>query len=299
MTKPIVKEVVVIRQIIVFTKSPHFNTVQQLKEASESLGILFRCFNPFQEGSHLIGSLEPPLPQPLASDTLLLPRTSGVLFDDWDLQLAGLWQEKFSIQLSHPLKALETLRDKARQALWLEKHQLPFIPTLIPRGILKEECLKRLSSTGELLEHYVLKSIRGNKGIGVEKFTLKELISFWEKTDHDQRYLIQPLIEGQKEVRILCLGEKLLGIEKKSREWKKNGQSSEFIPFTEKAHPVFALSRRIQKLLDCPNLAIDCFLEGEEATIIEINANPGIEYASYAYPQENLALSMLNSFGIR
>ncbi len=294
------------RQIIVFTKSPQLNTIQQIERCARTKGLEYFSFNPKRNGSITlspsnINNLKH-LPFTVASDGLLLIRTSGVDFDDSDLNLANHWSQEYGISLSHPLSSLSLLRDKSRQALWLKEQKIPFVTTFLPRGEMEKKDLLPLIDKDSQNHFFVVKSLRGNKGIGVEKLELDRVLSWWRERleGGDQRYLIQPFQNSDKEIRILCLGDKYYGIEKKSEHWKKNLASSHFLPLekNKESEEAFELAKIIQKKLDCPCLGIDFFLDKSHATVIEINANPGLEGAQKAYPHKDLALDMLDSFWV-
>ena len=159
-------------------------------------------------------------------------RTSGILFDDIDLTLAKEFEER-GARLHIPIPALRIFRDKSAQAQWLHTQGIPGVKSLVLRGQLNPTEFETWDSSSE---EFIVKSIRGNKGIGVKKFSRSDLSKFWEQTSNsfDQRYIIQPFLKEALEVRHLILGDEHFFIQKNPpkdpNEFRKNSAYSEFTP---------------------------------------------------------------------
>lgn len=311
-----------VRQIIVFTKSSLLPSIQGLIDAAKTLEISITPFNPFEETfwptdeayklPERLATFSQNLPTSKAGsnvETHLIVRTSGILFDDIDLLLAQEL-ERQGVKTSISIGALKLMRDKSAQALWLKNNQVPFVPTLNLRGKLDRESLLKWSQkhqaqqTQQNKDQFIIKSIRGNKGIGVKKFTSEELFSFWDQCfEHqDQRYVIQPYFENCRELRLLCLGERSFFIEKDKPsdlcEFRRNSQYSQFRKYEPEDHErqeLKDMAETIQKELNCPSFALDLLKVGETWKVLEMNASPGISSAQKVFPQENLYEHYLRS----
>lgn len=281
--------------LLILTTNPQLPTTKALTRYLHTQAIEVRYLNPFGEIS-LIS------PDPI-KETWLLPRTSGILFDDIDLHLCEAWIAAGAHCLI-PLNAIKKLRDKDRQYLLLREKGLPMVRTLIHRGILKEEHLTQLASSNS---EWIIKSIRGNKGIGIEKFTTGELLAFWKKAleKNDQRYLIQEFLTPARECRILCLANKLYAIEKVSigSDWKKNAQYAKFEKANLKDHEAqkfLEYAQIIKQELNLPCFAIDLINnhKNNQWQILEVNVHPGLEASSKAMDKnlyEEYWAALLNS----
>lgn len=291
------------RQIIVFTKSATLPSIQGLKAAADQLGLPLKLFNPFQEltWDSAAGALPTKLVPYISWDSignqeLILLRTSGILFDDIDLYLGEELKER-GAHLHCPISSLQILRNKNQQALWLSRQKLAHVKTLLKRGPLTTEELEMWCISKE----YVLKSVRGNKGIGLKKFSKDELLSFWEQlqSGHDQRYLIQPFHGDTREIRHLVIGKESFFIEKlPGSDWRRNAEFSIFekatLKDTEKA-TLLANAKQIQNELKATCFAIDYLSVENNWEILEINANPGLHEANKHF-EVNLYETYLKSF---
>lgn len=290
------------RQIIVFTKSDHLPIVQGLIDASQSLGISMVTLNPFDE---VCWSMEGPAKLPERhknlekgdlKDTLLIIRTSGIFFDEADLLFARAMENR-GAQIHFPLSSMMILRDKSAQCLWLIENGFSPVSTLFVRGPLTSE---QLTSWQPDFEEFVVKSVRGNKGIGVMKFAKDDLLSFWQNVQsqanglRDQRYLIQPFYQT-RELRHLILGERHFFIEKgvptKPGEFRRNTKFCHLeearLETSEREH-LINTAKILQQKLGAKSLGLDLlYIEGEWK-ILEVNANPGLGEASNLFKDINL-----------
>lgn len=279
------------RQIIVFTKFPELPSIKGLRRAAEDAGRQFLAFNPMEEAQILIenGKLPSLFNKELATPSLLIPRTSGIEFDDFDYFLARHLSEQ-GVTLSEPLWALETLRNKDRQMLFLQTHQFPIIPTMALRGPLP----KVLPWEKKGARKTVVKSIRGNKGIGHKLFDRQELEEFWKLSlqKKDQRYILQPYIENAPEVRLLVFGEQIFKLgREQGRDWRKNSDYSSFVPYQSSHEDEKQFNSLIIKVRDTFGLkvfAIDLILHNSSWHLLEVNSHPALESSKKAMrPMEN------------
>ncbi len=260
-------------RILILTRNEELQSIKELKKLAISSGLTPEIINPFDQ-LHLHHNQD-------CSSCIILPRTSGILFDDIDLTLSELLIQQGAMG-PIPIQAIRILRDKDRQYIFLKSLQLPLVPSILHRGKLES------SHIDEGL--WIVKSIRGNKGIGIERFSKEDLLDFWSKAlqRNDQRYIIQPFIKSALEKRILCLGSKLYAIDKENRvndDWKKNAQYAEFTkarPSKDEEELFKSHAQKIKDHLKLPAFAIDYILNENEWNILEVNVHPGLEASSEA-----------------
>ena len=259
--------------LIILTRNPKLPSIEALVSMAKTSGLEVHTIDPFT-------SLEFPSSLQNFSDTIILPRTSGISFDDIDLTYCD---ELVSLGAYCPIatESIRKLRDKDRQYTFLKNLGLPLLKTYVIRGKLREELFPKN-------REWIIKSIRGNKGIGIEKLNTEELSAFWQKAyeRRDQRYLIQDFIADADEVRVLCLGNKLWTIGKKSEgsHWKKNSQYAKFSSYqlsTKEASFFKGHAQIIKENLNLPAFAID-YIRNEAWEILEVNIHPGLEASSEA-----------------
>lgn len=180
--------------IIVLTRDPSLWSCCQFKDYCSANNLNLTFLNPFTQLSPVIWSLRP---------RLVIHRSSGVLFDDIDLQLLKHWQSK-GATIHNPPQATEIFRDKDEAYFFLHNQGIRQIPTFFIRGPYDFE--DPIFKNG-----VVVKPTRGNKGIGVQIFDqAQEAKAFWNSLDQDQRYLIQPKIKNFRDFRIFILNNQVL-----------------------------------------------------------------------------------------
>lgn len=288
---PILEEDGVFRQIIVFTKFPELPSIKGLRRAATDTGRQFLAINPMREASLSLENCQmAPLNNfDIEDNALLIVRTSGIEFDDYDyFQARYLTQQ--GVTLSEPLWALETLRDKDRQMLFLHTQGFPIIPTLTLRGELPEKL--PWEKVGN--QKTVVKSIRGNKGIGHQLLDRAELEKFWDESiqKNDQRYILQPYVENAPEVRLLVLGDQVFTLgREQGRDWRKNSDYSSFVPYEPKKKEALFFEDTINKVKECLSLkvfAIDLIFHLGSWHLLEVNSHPALESSKKAMrPMDN------------
>lgn len=150
---------------------------------------------------------------------IFLHRSTGVNFDDFDLLIAQHFEHS-GLRISNPLSAIFNFRNKDTQALFLRSQNIPTINSLVFRGPLSEDLKAKLAALAKN-QQYVLKTNRGNQGIGVSFINgLTSLYSVLEtlKAMRDQKFLIQPFIEHQKEYRLLIIKNEIHAVIEKTIE---------------------------------------------------------------------------------
>lgn len=208
---------------------------------------------------------------------LVLHRDSGVSFDDIDLSLATYLEHQNIKVVNKPSISTE-LRGKDNQYLWLLKNKLPHIPTLFLRGPLNENIPFKDS------EDFILKTTRGNQGVGVMLVKGRESLASILEANHargDEKYILQPKLNFLSEWRILVLGDEILGaIEKtNTNDFRANAKRCHVNAIANDKIPgeLLSLTSKIQDLLPGQFLGIDLGITKDGPLIIEINTTPGFE----------------------
>ena len=283
-------------QFLILCRDRESHSIKALTRIIKDQKLKIQLLDPFSELNH---SPTQVTAAPFES-MVLIPRTSGILFDDIDLSICEDLINKGAL-CPIPIQSIRILRDKDRQYLFFLNLDLPMLETLIHRGSLSVKALDQFSARQS---QWVIKSIRGLKGIGIKRMTTPSLLEFWQEAlgRKDQRYLIQPYLDQAREIRVLCLGDELWPIEKKLREderdgeknWKKNAQFADFqrVQLSSFEKDLFIKHARLIKThLQLPCFAADYILnEKGQWKILEVNVHPGLESSSQAlekdlYPQ--------------
>ena len=277
---------------LLLTQNPNTRTSTRLIQEAKKLQLEVTTLNPFQ-GTISFNSSEARRHKALTyleEETVGLHRSSGVTFDDFDLLFSeNLVREGARIE-NHP-RVLRNFRDKEKQALFFFEKKIPQIPTLLIRGT---PHLSILNKVDEIFKPYlnddifILKTNRGNRGLGVNIVRGKDslfsfLETFWAMKD--QRFVLQPYINGAEEFRVFLLkGECLGGILKqqpKPFDFRKNSDRSFSSPqyFSAKNLPqeILELSYKTFESSGAFYLGLDFLMTSEGPLIIEMNCSPGFE----------------------
>lgn len=234
-----------------------------------------------------------------AWDFILLLSTALDYKDD-DLDQVEAYIEEHSSQFLNLPSAIRMVRGKERQVQFFEENQINHIPSLVIMGdpqTFKAE-LENLHKTSQKI---VIKPFRGNGGKGVMVY--QELQSLYERLQKDyqngdQRWLLQPWVENNGEIRVLWLGDQPLLTYAKKQEGENiinnlnAGASAKIIPEKDIPEELLNCCRLIRNKTKLNFYAVD-FLHSESGMIcLEINTSPGLIHTSDLY-QRNLALEIL------
>jgi glutathione synthase/RimK-type ligase-like ATP-grasp enzyme len=249
-----------------------FPTNILIKSYCQQNDIAYRFINPFEEVFDF---------SKLKGDEVILPRSSGVLFDDLDLHLAEEL-EKRGHKVVNNSQALRILRDKDRQLLRLEREKLKPLPYALLRGKVDQASDYLKSRLGECPDGYLVKSIRSNLGKGQFKTeNNEELTKLWSEflIKQDQRYIITPFMKEFKEYRVLFLGDEFFAVEKAPGLFghQRNSDNSDFSPF-EITKEMKALSMNVKKSFQLDYGALDLVLWNDQLYILEVNGLPGFSH---------------------
>ena len=277
---------------LLLTQNPNTRTSTRLIQEAKLLQLEAKTLNPFQEMISFNSSKRrinnaSNLPK---EGTIGLHRSSGVSFDDFDL----LFSENLILEgalIENNPKVLRTFRDKEKQASFFFEKKIPQIPTLSIRGA---PLISILSQVDEVFYPYlkndtfILKTNRGNRGLGVNIVRGKDsLFSFLETfwAIKDQRFVLQPYIQGADEFRVFIIGGECLGgiLKQKPRpfDFRKNSErlvsSPQYISSEKLPKEILELSHKTFENSGAFYLGLDFLVTSEGPIIIEMNCSPGFE----------------------
>ncbi|MBK25599.1 MAG: hypothetical protein CME70_16500 [Halobacteriovorax sp.] len=250
-------------ELLIITRNQETYSHQRLLRAAGNLSLKVEVL----QSNQFVGLPEEP------EHRLVLHRDSGISFDDIDLIVSKHLENK-GLKVINSTSTTELLRGKDKQFLFFKNFNLPHIPTFLCRGKLKPKELPPY-------DEFVVKTIRGNQGIGVMLLKDSESLLSLLDSNHarkDERYIIQPRLNFSSEYRVLLLNNEVLGvIEKKlTSDFRANAKRCEtrktLLP--KEFEP---LIQRINELLPEQFLGVDIGIFNGEPVIIEINTTPGFE----------------------
>ena len=265
------------KNIIVASESPDLYTTKRLIVEAKKLKYQYSWLNPYQ---YLI-SKERVLLTKQVHDNLFFHRTTGVRYDEFDL-LVSKYHQNMGYKITNNLSSLESFRNKDRQALFFNEHNLSNIETIIYRGELNEKYWENISKLSTN-QKYIIKMVRGNQGIGVNLINGNQSLRSVLETFHalkDQKFIIQPFIEHKKEWRVFVLKNEILAIVErkiKKEDFRGNskfstGKMLKKIPLEVQTELLIGV--RLSGLDYC---GVDIIEDGKKFYFLEFNPVPGFE----------------------
>jgi ribosomal protein S6--L-glutamate ligase len=262
------------KNIIIASESSSLYSTRRLLEEGSKLKYSTIWINPYETP---ISNLDK-----IALNGLYMLRTTGIRYDDYDLACAKNYS-LYNYKIINPLDPAKLFRSKELQSIFFKEHQLESIPTVMYRGALTDEIwdmLQKLSPTSQ----FILKMNRGNQGIGVNLINgLQSLRSFLE-TFHamkDQRFLIQPYLPHQKELRIFMIKNEVHAIIEKSissDDFRGNAKRSTGKLIQKIPNNILDEIERAYKLSQLNYCGIDLIWGADNTfSFLEINPVPGFE----------------------
>lgn len=267
------------KTVIVASEAPELYTSKRLLSEAHKLKYSSSWLNPYQYQ----------LPHtPPSGDSnnhgLYFHRTTGIRYDDFDL-LVSQYHQQNGFKVTNSLESSEMFRDKDRQSLFFNRHQLAAIKTISYRGALNENYWDAITSLS-LNEKYIIKMSRGNQGIGVNLVVGNQSLKSLLETFHaikDQKFIIQPFIEHKKQWRIFIIRNEIVGIiERKidSFDFRGNSKRStgKSLKSLKKLGPeIEAEILRGVALSGLDYCGVDLIVDANHFFILEFNPVPGFE----------------------
>lgn len=232
----------------------------------------------------------------------LMYRTSGIHMDDFDLELAKNLYPK--AECWNSLAAIHLTRTKMRQMRFFQKHGLPSVPTMALRGRMNEPMVKVLDEFAERFnpaQRWMFKLNRGQQGIGVNLIEGRDNLLSWLETFwaiKDQDFLVQPYIEASAEYRCFFIRKtnQIWWLARKGESFKSNfaqGGGAELVTMPPKT--VEEIAHKLIDVANCDYGSIDILWTGQEAYVLELNSQPGIEQLE-GITQANIMRKLLTAF---
>jgi len=266
-----------IKFLIVASESPDLFTTKRLLYEGQLLGFDPQWLSPYKMSLSSIATNS----DMASKNGLYFHRTTGIRYDDFDLIVSQQYQD-WGLAITNPIEALKNFRDKNQQSLFFKRQNFYSPPSISYRGELTDtlwEEIKALSTS----EKYILKMIRGNQGIGVNLIEGHQSLKSLLETFHamkDQKFLLQPFIEHNKEWRVFVIKNKIVGaIERilspddfRGNSKRSSGRWIKSIPADMEAD---ILRATILSGLDY--CGVDLFQNADRYMFLEINPVAGFE----------------------
>lgn len=223
--------------------------------------------------------------------TVVLHRSSGIHFDDFDLGISFSLESRGAKVYNSP-RALLLFRDKLQQQILLSQLDVPLIEWAAERSIKSPSLLKVIKGYGP---PYIYKTQRGSKGIGVFQFNRSfELKAQLKKSD--QRYLLQNFIDADFELRCFFIGKtcRFLRKNKNSRGTHHFEQDNFYLATKDEEKLISTYCKKVIKACAYFSGAIDFLVAKDRVYFLELNANPGFQ-ALEELSKENIASMMIEA----
>lgn len=225
---------------------------------------------------------------------LLIPLYTSLNYLDEDiLPLDFLLKTGSAKMLNHPY-ALAKTRGKDKQLKFFRQYGIPHIESLIMSGR-PEQFHFELNKFFEQSNRIVIKPFRGNGGIGILfPNTINKTMKYLNKQfdGNDQRYLIQPYVIHDKEIRVLWHKNKILLAFSKDKGPKAlmgnlgKGTKATIINPTELSGEISTYMGMIEEKTSLSFFAVDFILKENQLTVMEINTSPGLVLTSKLYGKD-------------
>ena len=219
-------------------------------------------------------------------------RITGIYFDQNDLAYSIMRQQQGDFIFNSP-QTLTMWRDKGMQLAQLANDEMKIVPTFALRGAVAPERLDQLESNcANFLDSppdqlsYVVKSVRGCRGIGVNLLHGRNsLYSFLQTiwAIKDQRFLIQSYLPAQKEYRLFFVRNRLVAALVKQcngKDFRNNmGRSGATANAPKSTLPAEMVTKSLAAFARTNALygACDLLQYGDQYYLLEINLVPGFE----------------------
>ena len=282
------------KDFIVASRNQNLYTTKRLLEEGARLGLKSQWINPYQFTLSLMNA-------PKNEKGLYFHRSTGTNYDDFDLIVSEAHAQA-GYQVTNPVAFIKDLRAKDLQWLFMQKHSLASIDTLLYRGTLSDQTSDQLKKWTKKDDRLILKMVRGNQGIGVNLIQgLPSLLSILEtfQAMNDQRFIIQPFIKHKKEWRMFMQKDRVLvAMEKKLSSDDFRGNAKRSTPKILKKCPLELeeLAVKASLLSGLDYAGIDILVDEKGVyRLLEINPVAGFEHAE-ELSGKNIARELIMPF---
>lgn len=168
--------------------------------------------------------------------------------------------------------ALGLGRNKYQNYLLFKKNDL-----FVPKTLMLDK--KNLEKIDEFEgEGVVVKNVSGKRGQDLYKVRKIELDKLIKKLDKKQKYMVQEFVPIEKELRVLVVGEKVLGaFYKETADWKHNislGAKPKQIELDEE---VKKTALKATKIVGTEIAGVDIAYTPKGLFVLEVNRSPGFK----------------------
>jgi glutathione synthase/RimK-type ligase-like ATP-grasp enzyme len=269
-----------------WTQAPQAYTNQRLNEEARKMGL----------NVYLVSTQSTPVrPQ---KGSLLILRSTGLDYDDFDIRLAELWAQEHHLFSANRLDWTLLLRDKLHGAKLLSQLQLPVLPTYP----LSDPNL--MTNVKNSQDGFIVKPMRSNQGKGLfaidSLHSLKTVARAWKDLG-DTRFVVQPRLKKKREWRVLGLPNKeplwILRSPRHEDEVLGNrAYSHESLFNSSKEQGTSKLEKLLKEKLKSLNYWGSDIIETtkNQFFVLEVNASPGLKGAE-ELTSENLGSDLLRS----
>lgn len=227
----------------------------------------------------------------LASEKIydyVITRITGVLKDDFDLNIIE-HLEKSAKVMANPLRTHELVRNKLTQYVRFQKAGLSVVPFYSFRGEFLPEYMKSMQEIfGDLLKNdtFIMKPERGNQGKGVNLVRGSDALRSWLETFMvlgDQKWIIQPFVEGAREIRFFLVKDQGPIILEKAitfENFKGNfhqGANSAHLTLGETPQVAIDLAYEAFRMSGAHYASVDLLYKDGKAYLLELNNSPGFK----------------------
>lgn len=245
---------------------------------------------------------------------VVIHRSTALNFDDLDLAVLRQF-ELMGAKSYNSSTSLELTRNKERQIIELKNRDYNPPPSLFLRGKIDEpHTLENLEKELDLWQkkkfsktsdQFVLKTVRGNKGIGVSLINGREslfsvLETFWAMGD--QRFILQPFLPHEVEYRLFYQkGKEPIIIAKKSHDgFKANANRAKTTLLNAKSlkqkNDLITFAEKIAEDFQLTYAGFDFWQLNDGRVIVgEVNPMPGFENIE-ELTKRNIARELLELF---
>jgi glutathione synthase/RimK-type ligase-like ATP-grasp enzyme len=269
-----------------WTQAPQAYTNKRLAEEAHKMGL-----NVYLESTRST----PTRPN---SGSLLILRSTGLDYIDYDIRLAELWGKDNRLFSANRLDWTLLLRDKLQGSKLLSQLHLPALPTY---SLSDPDLITSLESIKEGL---IVKPMRSNQGKGLfiidSLSSLKTVARAWKDLG-DTRFVVQPRLKKKREWRVLGLPDKdplwILRSPRHEDEVLGNrAYSLEALFDSNKEQGTWELEKLLKEKLRSLNYWGADIIETitNQFFVLEVNASPGLQGAE-ELTHENLSCQLLNS----
>lgn len=256
--------------IFLVANNNHLPTLSRFEQEAKLLGLEVKIIGLADINNHSFHN-----------EDIIINRVTGITYDDSDLQLLMAKEKVTKASIYNPPMAVLNLRDKWKQFSFLTNQGVN-----TPLSIELEEFNFRKP---QILPPFIIKPLRGNKGIGVEyRENLEDLFQFYKEKESidDLRYLVQPYVHKESELRVLVINNKIIGaLEKDVSEKVCNASRVDCTYLTPDQLPreLYEQCLKVARASALFYTGIDVMVHKNNYIFLELNSSPGfIEFEKYS-----------------